>query len=96
MSNQAFYLHYSSVIASLKKKKAKQERKNKSVKIKKLRDPRSVALGSARKLQDERKEGCDQQNDKFFVAVSLFTQHMQQQRFSDSSLMSRMPKELEL
>lgn len=46
-------------------------------------------------MQDERKEGCDQQNDKFFVA-SLFTQHMQQQRFSDSRLMSRMPKELEL
>lgn len=36
MSNQAFYLHCSSVIASLKNKKAKQEREIKSVKIKKL------------------------------------------------------------
>lgn len=76
MSNQAFYLHCSAVIASLKKKKAKQERETKSVKIKKFRNPRSVVRGVARKLQDEREEVCDQQNDKFFCCcVSLFTQH---------------------
>lgn len=71
MSNQAFYLHYSSVIASLKKKKAKQERENKSVKIKKLEIQEALFVEVQETCRMRKKRAVINKITSFFVAVYL-------------------------